>query len=411
MNAFDLSFAELRARRNNKWSRYGSDVLPAWVADMDFAIAPPIQTALGHLVAGHDFGYPLRNGERADRAIANAFERRMKSRLDWTVDVELVQPVADLVQACFASVVAFSDPSDSVVLQVPAYPPFRDAILDNGRRMIEHPLRDTGTQFALDLDALVRLIEPQTKIILFCHPQNPTGRAYGMEELRALAQVAIDHDLIVVSDEIHCDLVHAPLGHIPLACVSQEMAERTVTLSSATKGFNIAGLRCGVMHFGSQRLMQRFHQRIPRKLLGQVGITGIDATIAAWDESQPWLDAVKQHLLEARNHIAERVAKELPAARMYLPQASYLAWIDMSALELDEPPFDFFLEKARVAFSEGASFGPQYNNFVRLNFATSREILDAILDRCFDAARAFQRRRRGSNDPATGDAILQRHKP
>jgi cystathionine beta-lyase len=378
---------------------------------MDFAIAPPIKAALSQLVSEHDFGYPLRDGERADRAISNAFVRRMKTRFDWAVDVDMVQPVADLVQACFASVIAFSDPSDSVVLQVPAYPPFRESIIDNGRRIIEHPLRDTGDQFALDLEALVRLIEPQTKIILFCHPQNPTGRAYGMEELRAFAQVAIDHDLIVVSDEIHCDLVHTPFKHIPLASVSPEIAERTVTLSSATKGFNIAGLRCGVLHFGSEQLMRRFYQRIPRKFLGQVGITGVDATVAAWDHSQPWLDEVKQHLLDARNHLATRMAKELPQARMYIPQASYLAWIDMSRIGLDTSPFDFFLEKARVAYSEGASFGPQYNSFVRLNFATSRPILDAILDRSFDAVHAFQRQRRGRNDLATGAAILQRQKP
>ncbi len=386
MELVDLSVPFLRSRRNAKWQRFGSDVIPAWVAEMDFAIAPPIAEALARIEREQDFGYP--SYAATVTALAKVFSLRMKERFDWDADAERVQFVSDLVQASFASVMAFADPGDNILLQTPAYPPFRDAILKTGRRLTPHSLRDDGQRFVFDVEALAAAIDSQTRVMIFCHPHNPTGRVYDRAELEAIAQVAIRNDLVVVSDEIHADLVYPGRQHIPLAKISPEIAARTVTITSATKSFNMPGLRCGLMHFGSRALQDRFEARIPPLLLGHPGINGFEATSAAWTQCQPWLDRLMAHLTANRDHLVSTVRSEFPGARIYAPEATFLSWIDFSALKLPGTPFQFFLEKARVGLSAGDTFDVASREFGRLNFATSRAILDEILGRMIEAVRA-----------------------
>src|SRR3984893_6998783 len=308
MISFELSQPALQARRNAKWNQFDADVLPAFVADMDFAVAAPIQAAIERIVHDRDYGYPLRDGDRADRLVANAFAKLMKSCFGWEFSPDLVLPVADLGQGTSAAILAFSDPGDGVVLQVPNYPPFRDAIRTTERRLLTLPMRDDGTRHVFDMAELEQLVDKRTRIFILCNPQNPTGRVFSRDELLALGQFAIDHDLIVLSDEIHSDLVFPGQQHIPFASLGSEIAARTVTLNSATKSFNIPGLRCAIVAFGSEDLRNRFHKRIPLKLTGQANIVGVDATVAAWSECQPWLDAVMDHLLKARNGIKDVLA-------------------------------------------------------------------------------------------------------
>jgi cystathionine beta-lyase len=383
---FEMSEARLRSRRNNKWRKFAPDVLACWVADMDFSVAPAINEAVERLVANNDLGYPYRPGE-GDGELAAAFASRMRERFGWKVETGLVQPVTELVQASWAVLMAFSDPGDGVVLQLPAYPPFGRAIDATGRRLIVQRLRDDGIRFQLDLDELAGLIDARTRVLLLCNPQNPTGRVFRREELEGIGRLAIAHDLVILSDEIHADLVYDGLQHIPIASISQEIAARTVTITSATKSFNIPGLRCGVMYFGSGALRERFHARIPSRLLGTPGITGMDGTVAAWTCSQPWLDAVVHHLHAMRERVAAFLAAELPEIGFHAPEATYLAWLDCSALKLNGTAFDFFHEHARIGFSPGQDFDPTCGSFVRFNFATSAEILDQILDRMAGAVR------------------------
>jgi len=320
--------------------------------------------------------------------VSRAFARRMQSRFGWTVDPDDVFTCTDLVQTSFAAVLAFSDPGDKVVLQTPAYPPFRDAVQGTGRVLLEDRLHDDGTRYVMDLDGLARAIDARTRVLLFCHPHNPTGRVFGREELEAVGRLAIERDLIIVSDEIHADLVYPEGTHIPMAALGPAIAARTVTITSATKSFNIPGLRCGVLHFGTPALKQRFEARVPRKLLGQPSIAGIDATVVAWDRCQPWLDGMLASLLAMRDRLIDGLCRELPEARMYAPEATYLSWIDFSALRLGMPAGKFFLEKAGVAASAGETFDAPCTDFLRLNFATSPAILDEILGRMVRAVRA-----------------------
>jgi cystathionine beta-lyase len=384
--AFELSESVLRSRRSNKWHLHPADVIPAFVADMDFAVAAPIEAAVARIVSERAFGYPHREG---DNTVNAAYVRYLRRRFGIETDAALVLPVGDLVQGTFAAILAFSEPDDGVILHVPNYPPFREAITATGRRLLPLPLHDTGTRHAFDPDEMRRLVDARTRIILLCNPQNPTGRVFNREELMSIARLALEHDLIVVSDEIHCDLVYPGRAHIPFISLGPEIAARTITLNSATKSYNVPGLRCALMHFGSPELLARFHRRIPARLTGQPGVTGVDATIAAWDEAQPWLDAVLPHLDKSRRHVVDVLAAEIPEIRCHLPEATYLAWLDCRALGLQSPTaFTFFLEKAKIGFSPGENFEPAATQFVRMNFATSRQILDEILGRMIGAVRA-----------------------
>src|SRR6516162_5187127 len=234
--ATDFDIAKLRARRTNKWHKFQPDVLPAWVADMDFGVAPSIIAALARLTRDQEYGYAARDG-----VLAAAFVRRMERRFGWHTDPADTVAIGDLVQASFSSVMAFSEPGDAILLQLPSYPPFMRAIEDTGRRLIANPMRDDGTQWVLGLGAYEAAPVPRLRMLIFCHPQNPTGRAFRRAELEEVADFAIRHDLVVVSDEIHADIVYPGNTHIPLASLHPEIAPRTITITSATKSFNNPG--------------------------------------------------------------------------------------------------------------------------------------------------------------------------
>jgi cystathionine beta-lyase len=380
--ATDFDVTTLRARRTNKWHKFPPEVLPAWVADMDFGVAPSIIAALTRLTQNQEYGYAQRDG-----TLAAAFVRRMQQRFDWHTDPADIVAIGDLVQASFSSVMAFSEPGDAVLLQLPSYPPFMRAIEDTERRLIANPMRNDGTRWVLDLAAYEAAPDPRTRVLIFCHPQNPTGRAFGRAELEEVATFAIRHDLVVVSDEIHADIVYPDNTHIPLASLHPEIAARTITITSATKSFNIPALRCAVMHFGTPALKERFFSRIPARLLGSPGVTGVDATVAAWDDGQPWLDEILAHLQANRDWLVRTVAAELPGVTMRVPEATYLAWLDCRALELQCSAGQFFLERASVGLNFGETFGAQYDGFARLNFATPAPILRQIVTRMAEAVR------------------------
>lgn len=391
-NGFELPVDVLRQRSNVKWRKYGADVLPAWVAEMDFSVAHPVQRTLERMVADQDYGYPDRGGHHGEGTLVAAFQARMKSRFDWEVDPELCQPLGDLVQGTFSTILSLSEPGDGVILQLPAYPPFHEAINSTGRRLIPYRLHANGAGWKHEPGALEKLVDKTTRIILLCNPQNPTGRVFDHAELAEIGRVAVEHDLVILSDEIHADLIYNGHRHTPIATLGPEIAARTITITSATKGFNIPGLRCGVLHFGAPALKERFLARFPARVLGTPGVMGIDATVAAWTHGQPWLDAVLERLDANRQRIAGFLAEEIPAIRYHVPEATYLGWLDCSRLGLPTTAFQFFHDRARVGFSAGETFDPENGkDFVRFNFATSGNILEHILGRMAEAVRGNAR--------------------
>ncbi len=384
--SFIIEREALQRRRNSKWRRFDAAVLPSWIADMDFEVSPAIKHAIAQVVDQGDYGYPRRAQIPAERIVTTAFANWMAEQHGWTgIDTSHVVCVTDLMQGCVASIMAFSEKGDGVVLNTPCYPPFRGCIEETGRRLVDNPLVDSGTRFELDLDAMESAIDARTRMILLCNPQNPTGRVFTRAELERIGQIAVRHDLVIFSDEIHADLTYPGQTHIPIASLGAEIAARCITASSATKSFNIPGLRCGVLHFGSGELLERFNAAIPRTLLGKPAITGIDATVAAWTESAGWLDEVSSHLTEVREVLRRAVADRMSAIRFYAPEATYLAWLDCSALGLDVPAAQFFLEQAKVGFSPGETFDAAYGQWVRFNMATSMPIAVEKIERMVEA--------------------------
>ena len=389
MGSIELSVAELRARPGTKWHHYADDVLPAWIAEMDFDIPEPIHAVLRRIVGEGAYGY---EDPSLYPSLAEAFAAYMHDRYAWSVSPELTLPVADLVQAQFTTVAAFTEPGEKVILQTPIYPPFINSVREMGRQMVEHPLLDDGTRYVLDTAGLPQLVDASTRLLMLCNPHNPTGRVFERRELEAIAQLAIDRQLVVLADEVHADLAFLGNVHIPFASLAPEVAERTITITSATKAYNIPGLRCGIMHFGSAALRTRFSSRLPERLRGKVNRFGVEATVAAWraPECGAWLERVMQLLERNRDRLGRFLAAELPAVRYYSPDASYLAWLDCRALDLPVSPQQFLLEKARVALTDGTEFGAPGRDHVRLNFGTSEQILDELLDRMAESMRVSQ---------------------
>ncbi|HEV2033049.1 MAG TPA: PatB family C-S lyase [Candidatus Dormibacteraeota bacterium] len=376
MEPFLIGADQLRARGGGKWKKYAPDVIPAFVADMDFRVAPSVQDAVRQFTDTQDYGY----GQMTDAIpLFEAFSAWMAHRHHWRPDPGLTRANTDVVQGLVSTIVAFSEPGNGIIVQTPIYPPFLLCIAGTGRRLVENPLVNDGTRFVVDVEGLERAAA-QASMILLCNPHNPTGRVLERAELESIATIAAAHNLTIVSDEIHADLVYPGTTHIPMETVAAA-AERTVTLTSATKGFNIAGLRTSIAHFGSPGLIDKFDRMFPERLLGGPSRFGVAATIAAWGGGEPWLNSVMLYLDRNRR----RVAKWAAQANLghHLPEATYLAWLDCRRLDLPMglTPQQHFLEHAKVGLSEGLDFGEPGQGYVRLNFATSAEILEEILDR------------------------------
>ncbi len=378
----DLDLARLRRRTGEKWQLYPPDVLPLWVADMDFEPAGPIRERLQQCLDLGDLGYPK---HPLPTGLPEIFAERAKRVWGWEVEPALVELLTEVVQGLYVAIRQFSRPGEGVIVQTPIYPPFLHAVKDLGRRRADQPLRAGESGYEVDLDGLDAAAR-EARILMLCNPHNPTGRAFRSDELEAMAEIAVRHDLVVLSDEIHADLVHRGSRHIPIATISPEIAQRTVTFTSASKAFNIAGLRCAVAIFGSSALRRRFLE-LPRHLRGGLGGLGIQATEVAWTQGDPWLRDLRGYLEANRDFLAESLRRELPEVRFFPPEATYLAWLDFRPLGLEPSSHRYLLDHARVALSDGAAFGPPGEGFVRLNFATSRPILTAALDRIFDSLR------------------------
>lgn len=382
VNFDNLDIDALRRKRGVKWNRDADDILPAWVADMDFPVASPISEALIQVIETQDLGYSAAPEKHPLRRV---FRNRLAERFGWEIPLRRIALLTDVVQGLYVGLSLYSEPGQRVVVQTPIYRPFMSAVSNTHRRFLYNPLLHDGERFVMDLDRLADEIDAQTRIILLCNPHNPTGRAFERAELEALAELVLAHDLTVISDEIHAELVYDGRQHIPFGSLSPAIAERTVTLMSASKTFNIAGLHCALAIFGSDSLLERF-ETIPVAARGAVGSLGLTASLCAFKFGQPWLDAVISYLQSNRDWLAGFLQAEIPAIQFTPPEATYLAWLDCRELKLRIPPHRHFLEKAKVALSPGPDFGAadeasNVDGFVRLNFATSRDILERIVER------------------------------
>jgi cystathionine beta-lyase len=374
--AFDfdsVSLDWLRAKPGAKWHRT-PDAIAAWVADMDFAPPPAVASALQSVVAGRDLGYPDWRHITGGSPATDVFVERCAARYGWRIDEADTMELNDVVQGIQIVLHLCTQPGDGVVVHTPAYPPFLHSVEDSGRRVVPVPAqRSAGspTGWAFDHEALdAQLTTSPAKVLLLCHPHNPTGHVFPEADLRSLASLAERHDLLIISDEIHADLTYAPSVHRPIALFAPE---RTVSIHAPSKAFNLAGLRYAIMHIGAASVRERL-AAVPGHLFGAANLMGAVAAEAAWRDGDDWLAALLAHLDAQRSLLAALLAEQLPSVGYVPPAATYLAWLDCRSLEWGDDPAVQFLERG-VRLSEGPNFGVEGHGFARLNFATSSAVL------------------------------------
>jgi cysteine-S-conjugate beta-lyase len=371
----ELTLQRLQRRRSAKWQRFPADVLPAWVAEMDFPLAPAVKQALAEAIAIDDCGYAWPEAE-----LGPAFALFARERLGWEVDPAAVSPSSDVVSAIAAVLGVIASPGEEIVLNTPVYHPFFGVIAEGGYALGEAPLRDGR----LDIEAIERWFAAGAVALVLCSPHNPTGGVPDADELRAVAAAAERHGAWVLADEIHAPLTLPGSRHTPFLSVSEAAAARGIAFASASKTFNVAGLGCAQIVTASPGAAAVV-ERLPTGTT-HCGQLGLVAALAAFREGGAWLDAVLAVLDHNRRLLAELLAAQLPEVGYTLPQAGYLAWLDLRALELGDDPAEAILERGRLALSPGPQFGPQGAGFARLNFGTSPALVEAAVERLARAA-------------------------
>jgi cysteine-S-conjugate beta-lyase len=364
----------LRNRQSYKWRLHPPDVLPAFVAEMDFDLAEPIAEAVRAAIAVGDCGY----GYRGD--LGEAFAAFAAKRLRWSPDPARVFAIPDVMTGITEVIQGITPPGSGVVITPPVYSPFFHRLRLAGRRVVEAPLRllDDG-RYDLDPDALDGALAGQdVSAFLLCSPHNPTGRVWSHEDLHAVADICHRRGAVLLVDEIHAPLVLPGAQHVPFLSLDHEITERCVAFTSASKGWNIPGLKCGAAIAGSPELAAALQERWEALIPGQ---PGVPASVAAFAESQPWLDALLAQIDENRALLARLLGEHLPGAAYQPPEASFLAWLDCRALGLGDDPAEAFLARGRVALSSGPGFGAQGRGFARLNMGTSPELLTEAVRR------------------------------
>lgn len=355
-----------------KWTMFDEDVLPMWVADMDFAAPPAVIEALHARVAQGHFGYALDVPGLREVIVA-----RMADRYGWTIDPKTITFFPGVVSALYACARISGQVGDGVLVQTPVYGPFFSATTGGGRVLHTNELiavREGQTlSYEIDFDAFEAAIQPNTRMFILCNPHNPVGRAFRRDELERMAEICLRHNLLIVSDEIHSDLLLGDTKHIPIASLSPEIAANTITLLAPSKTYNLPGLSCSLAIAENETLLKRLGEEV--WAAGHVPSLGFVAALAAYRDGGAWLDQLLHYLTENRDLLVQFVAERLPQVATTLPEATYLAWLDCRGLELGEKMADFCMKTARVAVNDGAWFGQGGAGFIRLNFGCSRATL------------------------------------
>jgi cysteine-S-conjugate beta-lyase len=373
--------ALLRRRRSAKWRSHASDVLPLPVAEMDFPLAPAVRDVLAEAVQRSDTGYAA----GAD-GLAQALAGFAADRWGWQVDTGSVVPATDVGVACVEMLRVICRPGDSVVINPPVYPPFFHWVEESGTKLVEAPLRqDASGGWRLDLDALADAFATRPAAYVLCNPHNPVGRVHTAEELAEVARLAHEHGVRVISDEIHAPLVLAGASFTPFLTVPGA-AEVGVSLESASKAWNLAGLKCAAIVSASPAMHALVRQR-PVDARWRVGHFGLLASVAAFADGREWLDALLATLAANRDLLSRLLEERLPKLRWCPPEATYLGWLDCRAYGHGDEPYELFLSRGRVALEAGPRFGAPGGGWVRLNFGTSGEILDEAVARMAAATR------------------------
>lgn len=369
----ELDPERLAQRRSAKWTRFGPEVLPAWVAEMDFPLAPPVKAAVADALELDDLGYanPLLPG-----GLHEAFAGFAERRWGWELDPAGVVPLVDGVAGLTELLRVLTEPGDSVIVSPPVYGPFFSIVRDAGRELAEVPLAG-GRE--LDLEAIERSFAAGARALLLCNPQNPTGAVLTADCQRAIGDLAAGYGAWVLADEIHAPLVLGDAVHVPFPTTGANAGMRGIVVTSASKAFNVAGLK-SALAVSTGEPARAAVERLP-EVARHPGHLGVIASVAAFAHGDAWLDSVRAVLEHNRDLLRELLAERLPEVGYAPPSAGYLAWLDFSALGLGDDPAEALRERGAVALSGGPWFGSGGEGRARLNFATSPALLERAVER------------------------------
>lgn len=385
-------FDTLITRQNSgstKWddapALFGAkDVLPFWVADMDFPSPQAITEALAARLEHGIFGYPSPHSYAYD-----AVTTWLEQRHNWKTNPAWMVSTPGVVTALTLAVQAFTQPGDKVIIQPPVYPPFFSSVQNQGRVVLENPLIYEGGTYHIDFDDLAKKA-PEAKMLVLCSPHNPVGRVWSHSELTKLLEICLENEILIVADEIHGDLVYTGHQHIPLGSLAVDNSDKIITLTAPSKTFNTAGLYTSIAIIPNEKLLSQFSQIVQQLGINKSNVFGITALEAAYRHGAPWLDELLVYLEGNAQHLTEYLGANIPAIKVDKPQGTYLAWLDCRNLKLSQQELtQFFAKKAKVGLNDGLTFGSQGTGFMRLNFGCPRPLLTEGLTRIAQAVNQF----------------------
>lgn len=373
VTAFALE--ELRTHRSEKWREFPGDVLPLPVAEMDFPVALPIRELLMEMVSRSDLGYlgPIPE-------LPLAFENFAKKRWGWVLDPNQVHIVTDVGVGVVEVLRLFTSPGDRVLINTPVYHNFNTWVGETKLVKVDVPFEQVGHEWTLDLAAVEEAYRSGVKAHLLCSPHNPIGRVYSKSELLKIAQLAREYSVIVISDEIHGPLTFSESTFVPFLSLGEDAESVGIVVTAASKAWNIAGLKCAMV-ISQSPMMDALLKKLPIATHYRASLLGAFATAKAFSDGEEWLEGAMKALDFNRYLLRDLLDKKIPEIKYQVPSCTYLAWLDLEALNLGRNPSQILLDRGRVALSPGKAFSPHTANFVRLNFATSPEILTEAVNR------------------------------
>lgn len=389
-----FNFNEYVCRQNTnsiKWDsidkEFGcTEVLPLWIADMDLTCAPAIVDALVSRAQHPIYGY----GHIPEAFFESAINWSSK-RFNTTIKREWLTTVPGVVPGLNVAINALTNIGDEIIIQPPVYYPFFSVIKNNGRNLVENPLREQDGYYYMDLDDLEKKITSKTKMLILCSPANPVGRVWSREELVTLVEICKKHQILIIADEIHADLVYEKGKHIPFYSLSEDAANMSITFMSPSKTFNIAGLFSSFAVIPNPNLMKEFNHSVLRASLEQLNLFGIEGVIAAYNHGEEWLDELLIHLRGNAQFIHDYLEKYVPEVKMKMTEATYLGWLDFRELGFTGDELkEFLIKEAKLGLNDGRTFGKEGEGFMRLNYACPRKTVEEAMERLEKAVRKLR---------------------
>lgn len=386
----DYNFDEIIDRKNTNSLKYDfaterkmpENLIPLWVADMDFKTAPQVIDRLERTVKHGIYGY-----SEGKEDYFHAVNKWYKDKFNWDVKRSWLVKTPGVVFAIAMAVQAFTKQGDSVLIQNPVYYPFTEVIQDNNRTLVNNPLKRVGNKYEIDFDDFEKkIVENDVKLFIFCSPHNPVGRVWKEWELRKIGDICVKHNVLIVCDEIHSDFVYSGNRHIVLSSLSEEYADITITCTAPTKSFNLAGVQISNIFIPNHDLKVKFKKAVAAAGYSQVNVMGLAACQAAYEEGGQWLSRLKEYIYNNLNYLRAYLEENIPSVKLIEPEGTYLIWLDFSELGLDDKELeDFIVKKAGLWLDSGYIFGPEGKGFQRINIACPRKTLEKALEQLKNA--------------------------